>query len=240
MRESLRLWTLGTGLSVVLALAAGIAVAQDATTEPPVIRASGHATVTAQPDRVELDLGVVTQASDAETAGRENARKLEAALAALRAALPAEAEIQTISYSLTPDYRYPPGGKPEIRGYSATNVVRVETDALERVGKVIDAATAAGANRVQRLHFALSDETAVRSRALALAAKRARAQADAIAGALDLRIVRVLRAEASGAPAPVFAQPRMMAAEAAPTTPVEPGGIDVRAGVTLTLEVVGP
>lgn len=239
MRESLRRWTLGTALSVMAGLVAGAAGAQEAAIEPPLIRVNGTATVTAQPDRVELDFGVVTQASDAETAGRDNARKLEAALAALRAALPAGAEIQTIRYSLAPDYRYPSGGKPEIRGYTATNVVRVETDALDRVGKVIDAATAAGANSVQRLQFALADETAVRARALALAARRARTQADAIALALDLRIVRVLRAEASGAPTPMFAQPRMMAAEVAPTTPVEPGGIDVSAGVTLTLEVVG-
>jgi uncharacterized protein len=107
------------------------------------------------------------------------------------------------------------------------------------VGKIIDLATQSGANNIQGLRFTLKDEMAARTRALAEAAVQARAKADVLASALRLKVVRVLQVEEGGAvaippPMPMYAR----AAEAAQvTTPVEPGTIDVRATVVLTVEV---
>jgi uncharacterized protein YggE len=87
----------------------------------PAIRVNGEATVTAKPDQAEINIGVVTQASTGQAAATQNAQKQDAVLAELRKVLGTAPEIKTISYSLTPNYRYPrDGGQPTITGYTAT------------------------------------------------------------------------------------------------------------------------
>jgi uncharacterized protein len=207
---------------------------------PPSIRVSGEATVTAQPDQAQLDL-VTTQAQTAQTAAANNAQQLERTLAELRRALGANAEIKTVSYSLSPDYRYPrEGGKPTITGYTATNLVRVTLKDLTRLGQVIDVATQAGANRIHRLQFTLKDEQAAQAQALRAAALKARAQAEALAQALGVKIRRVLSLVESSAGVQPLARDVMLARAEAASTPIEPGTIEVRATVTLTVEISAP
>jgi uncharacterized protein len=208
------------------------------------IRVSGDARVSARPDRVQIDLGVQTQAPQSQDAAGANARLLDAVLAAVRKAAGPGAQIRTVSYSLSPNYQYHSGGgEPTITGYTAVNVVEVQLDDLARIGDVLDAATRAGANRVQGIQWTLRDQDAVRAEALREAATRAHAEAEVLAGALNLRILRVLTVEESS-PQIVPVRARMAAARAAVSsaevaTPVESGTLDVSATVTLTVEV-GP
>nr|MBA2335926.1 SIMPL domain-containing protein [Blastocatellia bacterium] len=163
---------LSTNLLMLLTLGAVQAVAQDSTDKlPPSIRTSGEAVVTAKPDRANIDIGVVTQAATSQAAVAQNAQKLEATLARLRQLLGSSADIKTISYNVSPTYRYPKeGGEPTITGYTAQNIVRITLDDLTKVGNVIDTATQSGANRVQNLQFTLKDEATVQAQALRLAA----------------------------------------------------------------------
>ena len=208
------------------------------------IRVTGDARVSAKPDRVQIDLGVQTQAPLSQDAASANARALDVVLAAVRKAAGAGAQIKTVSYSLSPNYQYHTGGgEPTITGYTALNVVEVVIDDLARIGDVLDAATRAGANRVQGIQWTLRDQDAVRAQALREAATRAHAEAEVLAGALNLRILRVLTVEESS-PQIVPVRVRMAAARAAVSaaevaTPVEAGTLDVSANVTLTVEV-GP
>jgi uncharacterized protein len=217
------------------------ALAQDPIdkTPRPTIRVSGEATVTAKPDQAEINIGVVTQASTGQAAATQNAQKQDAVLSELRKVLGVTADIKTISYSLSPNYRYPKeGGQPTIAGYTASNIVQVKTNDLAQVGKVIDIATQSGANTIQSLRFTLKDEQGVRSQALREAAIKARAKADALASALGLKIVRVLHVAEGGVSMPIPINSRAFSAEAnVAQTPVEPGTIDVHATVTLTVEI---
>lgn len=212
-------------------------VAQSPEKLPPSIRTTGEAVVTTQPDRAQIDIGVVTQANTSQSAATQNAEKLQKVLAQLRQLLGANANIKTISYSLTPDYRYPQGdGEPTITGYTASNVVRVTLDDLMQVGKVIDTATQSGANRVNSLQFMLRDERQVQAQALREATIKAREKADALASALSVKVVRILSAEESS---PVVIPVRDVSftrAEKA-STPIEPGTIEVRATISLTVEI---
>ena len=74
-----------------------------------------------------------------------------------------------------------PTRKPIDHRLSAQNTITVETGALDLVGPLIDAAIAAGANRVNSLDFNLRDNTKARNEAIAKAAKDAQAQAQALA-----------------------------------------------------------
>lgn len=168
-----------------------------------------------------------------------NARSVTAALVALRRAAGPGAQVKTIRYSLTPDYRYRNGAAPVITGYTATNVVRVRLDDLAKIGRVIDAASGAGANRLEAIRFTLRNESAARAEALRRAALEAHQDARVLAAALGLKIVRVLSVtEQSPAVRPPLLYPqakRMAAASAA--TPIESGTVEVGANVTLTVEV---
>ena len=236
------------GLGVMSAVVAfGIlpaaALAQESTGKavPAMIKVTGEATINAKPDQAEINLGVLTQATTGQAAAAQNAQKLDAVLAELRKVLGTGAEIKTLGYSLSPNYRYPKeGGQPTIAGYTASNVVHVKTADLAQVGKVIDVVTQSGANTVDALRFTLKDGDAVRSQALREAAVKARAKADALASALKLKILRVLQVDEGGQPGrPIFAEALSMRASAgaAPPTPVEPGTLEVQASVTLTVEI---
>jgi hypothetical protein len=230
-------------VAVVLACAVAASPVRAQQTPPsPLssIRVSGDAKVTARPDRVQIDIGVTTRAAQSQEAASQNARQVDAVLAALRKATPA-AVVKTISYSLNPTYQYHSNGEePTITGYSAVNVVQVTLDDLAKIGTVIDSATLAGANHVQGIQFTLRDQDAVRAEALRQAATRARAEAEVLAAALGLKVVRVLSVEENSPRVmPVhitMAAPRAMASGAV-TTPVEAGTLDVTADVMLTVEV---
>jgi len=211
--------------------------------QPPVssIRVTGDARVTAKPDRVQIDLGVTTHAATSQEAASQNARQVDAVLAAVRKAAGSAAVLKTISYSLSPNYHFHPnGGEPSIEGYTAQNVVQATLDDLSKIGSLIDAATQAGANHVQGIQFTLRDQDAVRAEALREAVTRARAQADVLAAALGLKVVRVLTVEESSprvVPVRVFAAAGRAGAAQAMPTPVEAGTLDVTADVTLSVEV---
>jgi uncharacterized protein YggE len=228
--------------AITCALAAGTARAGDTDgRELRVIRVVGDATVTAAPDHAQIDLGVVTQAATAGQAAADNARRVDKVLGAVRGVLGAKADLKTVDYSVNPTYgEFKPNEPPKITGYTAQNIVRVATDDLPQVSKIIDAAMAASANDVRGLAFTLKNEGDVRKRALSEAVAKGRAQAEAIAGALGVKIVGVHSADAAGEP-PII-RPMVMGmarakSEAAPPTPVEPGTLDVHANVTLTFDI---
>jgi len=220
----------------------GHAQPADTGTRPPSVTASGEAVITVEPDQAEIDIGVVTQAKNAPDAAGENADKLARVMAAVKKILTPKDEVKTASYSLNPNYRYPrEGGRPEITGYTATNILRIKTGTLPNVGKLIDAAMASGANTIQRLVYNLKDESGAQRQALRLASQKAKSKAEEIAGALDLKIIKVLSVtEVERAVRPiVMAQGRaaQMEAMAAAPTPIEAGTIEVRSMVTLTVEI---
>jgi uncharacterized protein len=228
-----------TAILALIIVAAPVLLAQE-DRRPSSVNATAEAVVRTAPDRATLSIGVVTQAQTAAAAGEQNATQVQSVLAELRRVLGAKAEIRTTSYSVHPNMRYPrDGGEPRIAGYIARNVVEATIDDLKLIGPVIDAATKAGSNEIQQLQFSLKDEDAARRQALQDATRKARVNAETIASALGLRIVRVLSAGEAQTDVirPMMADMKSMRmAEAAPT-PVEPGNIEVRARVSLVLEV---
>jgi uncharacterized protein len=207
---------------------------------PPVVRASGDGVVSLKPDQATVTIGVVTQATSADAAAAQNATQLTSVLKQLRSTLGSTADIRTSGYSLNPNYKYGNGQSPTITGYTATNTVLVKIEDIARVGAVVDAATRTGANTIHGIEFGVKNEQAGRAEALKLAAQAARANANAIASALGLRVIRVRSAE-SGQPVHVIPLQREFQARAADVvrapTPIEPGTLDFRATVTVTLEV---
>jgi len=216
------------------------AAAETGAGEAHIIRVVGVASASVAPDRAEIDLGVLTQAANAQQAASENAKRVDSVLTAVRKTLDRGAELKTVGYTVTPLYGEPkPGRSPAISGYSAQNVIRVTTSDLSRVSSIIDAGMGAGANDVRGLQFSIANEQEVRARALRDAVDRAKAEGQVIASALGAKVLRVRAAEAAGEP-PIV-RPMMIGAAMArgepAATPVEPGTIEVHASVTVTFEI---
>jgi uncharacterized protein YggE len=196
--------------------------------------------VQATPDRADLDVGVVTRAARSEPAAAENAEQSSRVVTAIRKLLGGEAAIRSAAYSIRPVYSQPreprDDASPMVTGYEVRNIVRVTLNDLMKIDEVIDAATAAGANRVEGVRFSLSDEAQTRATAIRQAAAAARAEARTLASALGVRVVRVLSASEESPPIRPFAE--LSAQRVGQTgTPIEIGSIDITATVTLVVEV---
>lgn len=203
---------------------------------------TGDALVQERPDTAVVTVSVVTQSRTALAAQQENATKTDAVVRAVRAAAGAGAEVETSGYNLQPQYTYRENQTPLIQSYLAQNSVTVTLGDLTKVGPVIDAAAAAGANQVSGLSFTLRQDKAARQRALAEATRAAIGKATTIATALGGRVVRIVEVSEAGAvsrPIPVYKGEGAMTArmsDQAPT-PVEVGSLDIRSQVTLVAEV---
>ncbi|HEX6938906.1 MAG TPA: SIMPL domain-containing protein [Longimicrobiales bacterium] len=201
--------------------------------------------VTREPDQAELSLAVESFAATAREAAAANAGKMDALLAALRRLGLDEEDVETVSYSLHPEYDYSPGeprrqGEQRLVGYRAINMVRVTIDEIERVGEVIDAAVAAGADRVQGISFQLADPDEARRDALRDAVARARIEAQTLADAVGATLGPVLAVTTTDVfHRPVFAARMDAATMAAAPTPIVPGTLDVTANVTVAFRL-GP
>jgi uncharacterized protein YggE len=226
--------------AALLACAVSQVNGQQITSPLSSIRVTGDAVVTAKPDRAQIDVGVLTQEKQSQNAVTQNARQLDSIMNALHKLLGADADIKTINYALNPDYQYRPiGGKSSVSSYTALNVVRVTVDDLEKVGTLIDTATQAGANHVESVRYTVRDPQVLHSQAVHDAALKARAKADSLASALNLKIIRIVSVEEtgdSGPPSPADVSDLREAAGPAPT-PIQSGSFVVTANVTLTVEV---
>jgi uncharacterized protein len=222
-----------------LAIAIPIAAAADGGVSPAqrTIQVSGDGQVQAMPDLAVLSLAIETHAATAEEAAARNGALAQRVTDALKTKLGDKGKTWTGGYSLNPEYadQSHPDGKPVIRGYAAQNTITVQTGALDLIGPLIDAAIAAGANRVNSLDFNLRDDTSARNDAIALAAKDARSQAEALAAALNLKLGPIINASNSSNdnPQPVMFRANGFAA-AAMSTPVSPAEVNVSATVSLT------
>jgi uncharacterized protein YggE len=217
----------------------GTVLAQTAEDKARTIAVSGDGEVQAAPDQATLELAIETHAATAAEAAGLNGSLAQKVRDALKTRLADKGMMWTGGYSLDPDYNEPRnGGEAKIIGYRAQNSITVEIQALDLVGPLIDAAIAAGANRVNSLDYSLRDSTKARGDAIAKASKNAQAQAQALADALGVKLGQVLKAttEAEARPVPVM---RMQAATMARggATPVEAGQVTVPATVSLTYEI---
>lgn len=214
------------------------------TATPPQIVTSALGETRTTPDRAMIEVSVQTRAATAAAAATQNAEKQRAVIAALRAqGLQAE-QISTVNYNVYPDMRHDPRGaeEPRVIGYVVTNSVRAELREVAKVGPVIDAALAAGANMVNSLRFYSANTDAARRTALASAVEKARGDAEALARAAGGSLGALLELSTAeiGGPQPVFASRRMaMQSGSAADTQIEPGQQTVTVQVTARWSFVG-
>jgi hypothetical protein len=178
------------------------------------------------PDIANVSAGVVTQAADANTAMRQNADQMAKVVAAIRAAGVAERDVQTAGVNLNPQYRYAENQPPSITGYQASNTVNVIVRDIAKLGRILDALVATGANQVNGPSFDIDQKEPVLDEARRAALDKARKRADMYAQSLGLHVRRIVSIDETGGmsiprPMPMMAMAKMARDEATPISPGE-------------------
>lgn len=228
------------GLRIAAALGALTVLA--ACGEPTILTVHANATTRTAPDLAVVTLGVQARGDTAQAAQAAQSTRMAAVLAAAGAAGAEERDVQTVGFSLEPQYVYQRNQPPRISGYISRNVVTVRVRDLSKVSTLIDATVAEGANELQGIQFTFLDEEASRNTARAEALRTAQERATAYAEAADLRVARVISiTEPGGTVPPVDYHPygaRMVATEqAAAGNQIAPGELDAQSSVTVVYEL---
>ena len=201
--------------------------------QTPFVEVNGTATVDVPTDQAQVAFAVETRASEAAEASSSNATLMTRVLTAIRGANLPGLELETFGYSLQPQYATDTQRVRSIAGYVAYNNVRATIDDVNQVGRVIDVAIGAGANRVATIAFTASDVEPARAEALAEAVANARSQAEVLARELGFELGAPLEVR-GGADRPIpLMMEAMRAAQVSDATPIEAGEQTVSANVTV-------
>src|SRR5215218_1630189 len=198
---------------------------------PSTVSTSGTSTTEVRPDQVSVTVGVETNDTTAQEAVSQNANLTAQVITAVRALGINENLIETSSFSVSPIYEprqplqpcidiYPPPEcetRQEIIGYRVTNTVTATLDVPFlrmltqptpdlNAGQVIDAAIAAGANRVDAVVFFISQDRQqeIRDTLISDAIANARQRANIAAEALGMTVSGVESATLNPIDFPVF------------------------------------
>jgi uncharacterized protein YggE len=203
------------------ALPAPMAMSSDGT----LLSISAQAEARRVPDVATISAGVVMQALDANAAMRANAVQMDKVMGAIKAAGIAERDIQTSGINLNPQYKYVENQNPTITGYQATNTVSLKVRDLAKLGKVLDALVASGANQVNGPSFEVDQPEPAYDEARRGALDKAQARAAMYAKSLGLRVRRIVSISEGGGFRPPGPVPMMAMArgKAEADTAVAPG-----------------
>ncbi|WP_132999632.1 SIMPL domain-containing protein [Luteimonas arsenica] len=212
--------------------------AAQAISDGTLLSVSAQGEASRAPDIATASAGVVTQAADAGAAMRENAAKMKQVMDAIRAAGVADRDVQTSGINIHPTYRHVDNEEPRITGYSASNTVNLKVRDIAKLGEVLDALVASGANNVNGPSFGIDQPEAVYDEARRKALEQARGRADMYAKTLGLRVRRIVSISEGGGfqpPQPMYAM--RAAAMDSGSTPVAPGENTLTANLDVVFEL---
>ena len=199
------------------------------------VTASGAGTSQAVPDTAEMSFGVTTTSPNAKSALDAASKSAEQIATAVKKQGIAAEDIQTQDVSVYPQ-TVDQSGKQVITGYQASLSVTVKVHDISKLGEVITAANAAGANNISGPTFTVADPAPARAKAIDEAVADARKSAEAMAKAAGKSVGAVLSMSSSDAGvSPMYSASD--AAGAAKSVPIQPGQLDITANVVVVFEL---
>lgn len=200
---------------------------------------SAQADASRAPDVATVSTGVVTQAADANAALRANAVAMEKVIATIKAAGVADRDVQTSGIGVNPQFKYADNQPPVITGYQASNTVNVKVRDIAKVGTVLDALVASGANQINGPTFEIDQPEPVYDEARRAALAKAQARAAMYAKTLGLQVKRIVSISEGGGfvrPQPLMKAMAMDRAQS-PETSVSPGETTLSATLDVVFEL---
>ena len=195
---------------------------------------NGEGIATAAPDRAHLTVGIESEGPTAQATQQAAARVMAKVIAAVRGYGLDAKMLKTVAMTLDPVREYnQKDGREYLRGYRAINRVQLTVIDLRKLGQILDATVAAGANTAGEVSFYLSDAAELHAQALTAALVEAKKKALSLAVASGLSSATAVEISEEQA---ANAQPMTFMVEkaklnAGATTPVEPGEVSYHAFV---------
>lgn len=208
---------------------------------PMTISVAGDDKISAPPDIATLSFGFQTgRQTTSKAAIALLAKNMAAVIDAVKKSGVEEKDIATASFYLSPEYDYTTNGQIP-HGFSASQSLTVKVRDLDKVGDVLTAATAAGANQAGSIDFSIDKPDVLKAQARAQAIEKAKAKAEVLAENLHMHIVRLTGFSEDGSypvPRPMMMNEKAMdAGVAAPSLQLPAGEQDIMSNVTLTYEL---
>ena len=147
-------------------------------------------------------------------------------------------------------YQPPEPPPPQRKVYDAQVNVSAETTKLELLGPIVEAATKAGAARLNQVSFSLKDDSAARKEAIEKASADAKSKAETLASSMGVKLKGILRISTNAQVRPYVVygnqymgaaamslQSGAVAAPAAAQMPVTPRDVGFGADVNVTYQI---
>jgi uncharacterized protein YggE len=200
---------------------------------------NGKGSVEAPPDIATISLGVQVEAETASLAMTQQAERMNAIFAAVKAAGIADRDMQTSNISLNPVYDYPNNQRPRLRGYNASNQLSIRVRDLKNLGKTLDATVKAGGNTINGIAFGIDKDEQLKNGARVAAIKDAQAKAELYAQAVGYRVKRIVTVSEIeySPPMPYMARMQMNQVADAAATPIAGGEVSLEMQVNVTFEL---
>jgi uncharacterized protein YggE len=158
---------------------------------PPqrVLNVTGSGMVNLTPDVAYINIGVHTDMPTASQSVDANSTQTQQVIGALTKFGVDPKDIRTTSFSIYPNTQYDPQTNQKLRTtYVVDNSVYVTVHQIAKLGDLLDATVAAGANSINSIQFDVDDKTAAIKQARDAAVKDAQTQAEELAAAAGVKL----------------------------------------------------
>ncbi len=170
--------------------------------ESTTVNVVGTGEVTSKPDVAQFSFSVRGEGADAATAQEKSGTIINALTVYLKEQGVADKDIKTANYNLNPKYRYEvnpclvgsycPPGNPVIDGFEVSQTITVKVRVIDKAGPLLTGVGSKGATDISGLNFTVDDDEALKAEARELAIADAKEQADKLATALGVKLVRII------------------------------------------------
>jgi uncharacterized protein len=169
--------------------------------ETNTISVSGEAERTMIPDVATFTLSVRAEGAEVSVVQTEVAEIHNEIVAFLKEKGVAETDIKTITYNVSPRYQYEqamctpmfcPPGKTVQDGFEVLQSLEVKVRQTEQAGELLAGVGSFGATDISGLTFTIDDKSKILAEAREAAILDAREKANVLAGALGVRLVRLV------------------------------------------------
>jgi len=201
------------------------------------IMVEGTALVKARPDLAYLTLGVEQLDKSATLAQQNASYKMNKIISSLEKLGIGRDKMETAWVNLSPRYDYDKG-QTKLSGYTANQQIKVTVDDLEKLGKVMDAVSTAGANNIGGLSFSIKDQSSYKKSALQNAYQEAKTKAETLAGSAGMNLGKVIQINEGRAEIFPPLMGGVQALKVESETPILPGNLEIRGSVAVIYEAI--
>ncbi|TVX99153.1 SIMPL domain-containing protein [Cohnella terricola] len=213
--------------------------------QPYTVTVAAKGSVMVEPDVAYLSLAVESRGAKASDAQKANADKFAGVEKTLYEKFGIDKkDVKTTGFDVQPEYNYTEKDGRVLKGYVATHSIQVTYRKLPEIGKLFDALTASGANRLDGVQFSTEKKDQYELEAL----KKAMDNAGAKAGVLATSAKRELKGVVNIVQGDVVSSPILYATAAqaklsvmsdsgGASSSVQSGQIEISTQVTVQYEM---